>query len=131
MHRCGDASISVQLRESQSQQSSKAPTAVVFIFVMLIVNAARSALIDPLEALAKVDWLTLVIGIILGIPVAYGIGILTHMHAPKVVQFLENRKLLRRHKTRQRALAPFNRIKSFHDELSPNLGDERGQAAAA
>lgn len=71
---------------------------------------------EPLmEALRNVDWLTLVIGVFLGVPVAYVIGILAHMHTPKVVQFLENRKLVKRYKTRQQALVVFNRIKSFHE----------------
>jgi hypothetical protein len=70
---------------------------------------------ELMEALLRVDWLTLVMGVILGIPVAYVIGILAHMHTPKFVQFLENRKLLKKYKTRQQALVIFNRIKSFHD----------------
>jgi hypothetical protein len=37
------------------------------------------------------------------------------MHTPKLVSFLESRKLLKKHKTRQQALVVFNRIKSFHD----------------
>jgi hypothetical protein len=68
-----------------------------------------------MEALANVDWLTLVLGIILGIPVAYVIGVLAHMHTPKFVHYLESRKLLKTHKTRQQAIAVFNRVRSFHD----------------
>jgi len=68
-----------------------------------------------MEALSRVDWLTLILGIILGIPVAYVIGILAHMHAPRFVRYLESRKLLKTHKTRQQALLIYSRVKAFHD----------------
>jgi membrane protein DedA with SNARE-associated domain len=71
-----------------------------------------------LEALGHVDWLTLVIGIILGMPVAYIIGVLAHMHTPRVVQFLDRRKLLKTHKTRQQALKMFSRIEAFRNGTS-------------
>lgn len=68
-----------------------------------------------MEDLSHVDWPTLVLGILLGIPVAYVIGIVAHMHALRLGHFLDNRKLLRQHKTRQQALAVFNRIKAFRE----------------
>jgi hypothetical protein len=39
-----------------------------------------------MDALAQVDWLTLGLGIILGLPVAYGISIIANMHTPRFVQ---------------------------------------------
>ena len=60
-------------------------------------------------------WLGVVVTLLVGIPGAYFIAILANMHTPKLVSFLESRKLLKKHKTRQQALVVFNRIKSFHD----------------
>jgi hypothetical protein len=68
-----------------------------------------------MEDLPHVDWPTLVLGILLGIPVAYIIGIVAHMHAIRLGHFLENRKLLKKRKTRQQALVAFNRIKAFRE----------------
>jgi putative flippase GtrA len=60
-------------------------------------------------------WLGVVVTLVVGIPGAYIIAILANMHTPKLVNFLDSRKLLKKHKTRQQALVVFNRIKSFHD----------------
>src|ERR1700730_11649622 len=68
-----------------------------------------------MEDFPHVDWPTLVLGILLGIPVAYIIGIVAHMHAIRLGHFLENRKLLKKRKTRQQALVAFNRIKAFRE----------------
>jgi hypothetical protein len=68
-----------------------------------------------MDASSHVDWFTLVIGIILGIPVAYVISILANMHTPKFVQFLDRRKLLKTHKTKKQALQVFKRIKAFRE----------------
>jgi uncharacterized membrane protein YvlD (DUF360 family) len=51
----------------------------------------------------------------LGVPVAYLVGILAHMHAIRFGRFLDNRKLLKKAKTRQQALVVFNRIKAFKE----------------
>jgi hypothetical protein len=67
------------------------------------------------EELSHVDWLTLVLGIILGVPVAYVIGILAHMHTPKFVEFIDRRKLLKTHKTKKQALQVFKRIRAFRE----------------
>jgi len=68
-----------------------------------------------MQTLANVEWPTLVLGVLIGIPVTYIIAILAHMHAPKFVQYLEQRKLLKTHKTKQQALRLFNRIKAFRE----------------
>src|ERR1700730_9281718 len=58
-----------------------------------------------MEDLPHVDWATLLLGLLLGIPVAYVIGILTHMHGIRLERFFENRDLLKKRKTREQALA--------------------------
>ena len=60
-------------------------------------------------------WLGVIITVVVGLPGAYVIGILANMHTPRLVHFLESRKLLKTHKTRQQALRVFNRIKEFRD----------------
>jgi TRAP-type uncharacterized transport system fused permease subunit len=60
-------------------------------------------------------WLGVIITVVVGLPGAYVIGILANMHTPRLVHFLESRKLLKTHKTRQQALRIFNRIKAFRD----------------
>jgi hypothetical protein len=60
-------------------------------------------------------WLGVIITVVVGLPGAYVIGILANMHTPRPVHFLESRKLLKTHKTRQQALRIFNRIKAFRD----------------
>jgi hypothetical protein len=60
-------------------------------------------------------WWGVVITLIVGIPGAYIMSVLAHMHTPRFVQFLERRRLLKSHKTKKQALRVFNRIKSFHD----------------
>jgi hypothetical protein len=57
-----------------------------------------------MEALSQVDWLTLIVGVILGIPITYAISMLVIFHAPRLAHFLESRKLLKKHKTRKQAL---------------------------
>ena len=68
-----------------------------------------------MDDLSSVHWLELVIGMFLGIPVAYIVGILAHMHAIRFGHFLDNRKLLKKAKTKQQALFIFNRIKAFKE----------------
>jgi hypothetical protein len=60
-------------------------------------------------------WWGVIITLIVGIPVAYGIAILANIHTPRFVQFRDKRKLLRKHKTREQALRVFNRVKAFHE----------------
>jgi membrane protein DedA with SNARE-associated domain len=68
---------------------------------------------------SNVDWTTLILGAALGVlfgaPVAYLIGILSNMHAIRFMQFRDNRKLLKKAKTRQQALLIFQRIKAFRE----------------
>jgi membrane protein DedA with SNARE-associated domain len=68
-----------------------------------------------MEDLSNIHWLELVIGMLLGVPVAYLVGILAHMHAVRFGHFLDNRKLLKKAKTKQQALLVFNRIKAFKE----------------
>ena len=68
-----------------------------------------------MDDLSSIHWLELVIGMFLGIPVAYLVGILAHMHAIRFGRFLDNRKLLKKTKTKQQALLIFNRIKAFKE----------------
>jgi hypothetical protein len=60
-------------------------------------------------------WLGVIVTVVVGLPGAYVINILANMHTPRLVRFLESRKLLKKHKTRQQALRNFNRIKAFRD----------------
>jgi hypothetical protein len=60
-------------------------------------------------------WLGVIVTAVVGLPGAYVIAILANMHTPRLVQFLESRKLLKKHKTRQQALRIFKRIKGFRD----------------
>jgi hypothetical protein len=60
-------------------------------------------------------WLGVIVTVILGLPGAYVIAILANMHTPRLVQFLESRRLLKKHKTRKQALEMFNRVKAFRD----------------
>jgi hypothetical protein len=68
---------------------------------------------------ANIDWTTLilgaVLGVVLGLPAAYLIGILSNVHAIRFMQFRDNRKLLKKAKTRQQALLIFQRIKAFKE----------------
>ena len=68
---------------------------------------------------SNVDWTTLILGAALGVlfgaPVAYLIGILSNVHAIRFMQFRDNRKLLKKAKTKQQALLIFNRIKAFKE----------------
>jgi hypothetical protein len=64
---------------------------------------------------SNIDWTTLILGVVLGIPVAYLIGILSNVHAIRFMQFRDNRKLLKKAKTRQQALLIFQRIKAFKE----------------
>jgi hypothetical protein len=72
-----------------------------------------------MEAHSQIDWPTLLAGALLGVPitivVTYAISILAYFHAPRLQQFLHNRRLLKQTKTKTQALVEFNRIKSFRD----------------
>ncbi len=63
-------------------------------------------------------WLGVLITLIVGIPGAYAMALLANMHTPRLAQYLQSRKLLKTHKTKQQALRVFNRIKAFHDGTS-------------
>ncbi len=52
-----------------------------------------------------------VITLVLAIPLGVASNLLTH----RLVSFLEKRKLIKTHRTRQQVLQVYNRIKSFHD----------------
>jgi hypothetical protein len=71
-----------------------------------------------METLSHIDWPTLLIGMFLGIPITYGIGIVAILHAPRLAQFLDRRKLLKKTKTKKQALVVFSRVKSFHEGTS-------------
>jgi len=68
-----------------------------------------------METLPHIDWATLLVGMFLGIPITYVIGMLANIHAPRLVQFLDQRKLLKHAKTKKQALLVFNRIKAFRE----------------
>jgi fumarate reductase subunit D len=55
------------------------------------------------------------LGVIFGLPFAYGVAILANMHTPRLVHYLQSRKLLKTVKTREQAIEGFNRIKAFRD----------------
>lgn len=60
-------------------------------------------------------WWGVIITLIVGVPGAYGMALLANMHTPRLTQFLESRKLIKKHKTRQQALVVFHRIKDFRE----------------
>ena len=64
---------------------------------------------------SQIDWSTLLVGIILGIPISYGVSILATFHAHKLASFLDKRKLLKHIETKKQALLVFNRITAFHE----------------
>jgi hypothetical protein len=64
---------------------------------------------------SQIDWSTLLVGIILGIPITYGVSILATFHAHKLASFLDKRKLLKHIETKKQALLVFNRITAFHE----------------
>jgi len=68
-----------------------------------------------MEVFSHIDWLTLLVGMIIGIPITYFIGMLAILHAPRLVQFLDKRKLIKQTKTKKQALEVFNNIKSFRE----------------
>jgi hypothetical protein len=61
--------------------------------------------------MSHVEWPTLLITVIL----SYVIGIITPVHSLRLTHFLDNRKLLKKRKTRQQALVGFNRVKAFRE----------------
>jgi hypothetical protein len=65
--------------------------------------------------MSQESWISIVITLIVGIPIAYGLALLANLHTPRLVQFLDRRKLLKTHKTKKQALAVFNRIKAFRE----------------
>jgi hypothetical protein len=56
------------------------------------------------------DWIG-VISLALVIP----LGVMTNLLTPRVVAYLENRKLVNTHKTREQALAVFTRVRAFKE----------------
>jgi len=58
---------------------------------------------------------SIVITLIVGIPIAYALALLANLHTPRLIQFLDRRKLLKTYKTKKQALEVFNRIKAFRD----------------
>jgi hypothetical protein len=65
------------------------------------------------------DWVTVIVTVIvtliIGAPITYLLGIAASLHAPRLAQFLDRRKLLKETKTKKQALVEFNRIKAFYD----------------
>lgn len=68
---------------------------------------------------SNIEWTPILLGAGLGVlfsmPIAYLIGILSNVHAIRFMQFRDNRKLLKKAKTKQQALLIFNRIKAFKE----------------
>src|SRR4051794_8246125 len=60
-------------------------------------------------------WVGLILTVVIGLPGAYLMGVLGNLHTPRWSQYLQSRKLLKTHKTKQKALLVFNRIKDFHE----------------
>jgi hypothetical protein len=58
-------------------------------------------------------WFGVIITLIVGIPGGYLIGILANLHAPRLIEFLDRRKLFKTYKTKKQALRVFTRIKNF------------------
>jgi hypothetical protein len=56
------------------------------------------------------DWIG-IIGLVLAVP----LGVATNLLTPRVVSWLEKRKLIKTHKSRQQALRTYNLIRSFHE----------------
>jgi hypothetical protein len=72
-----------------------------------------------MEAHSQIDWstvwATIVLTLIISTPIAYVVGVLTIIHTPRLVQYLDKRNLLKRAKTKKQALGVFNLVKSFRD----------------
>src|ERR1700730_4199049 len=60
-------------------------------------------------------WIGLVLTLVIGLPGAYIMGVLGNLHTPRWSRYLQSRKLLKTHKSKQKALLVFNRIKDFHE----------------
>ncbi|HZL29499.1 MAG TPA: hypothetical protein VFC54_00350 [Pseudolabrys sp.] len=65
--------------------------------------------------MSEESWLVIIVTLVASVPVTYVIAILATMHAPRLVHFLESRKLLKKEKTRKQALDFFFRVKAFRD----------------
>jgi len=68
-----------------------------------------------MRAMSEESWLVIIVTLVASVPVTYVIAILATMHAPRLVHFLESRKLLKKEKTRKQALDFFFRVKAFRD----------------
>jgi hypothetical protein len=73
-------------------------------------TASRCASADGVQKM-DIDWVGVVIGLVLAIPLSIAANLLT----PRWISFLEKRKLIKRHKTRQQALQIYNRIRAFKE----------------
>jgi preprotein translocase subunit SecY len=62
-----------------------------------------------------VDWLTLLFGVVLGIPVTFIIHILANLFHPRLVAFLDSRRIAKIRRSKTQALSAYTRIKAFHD----------------
>jgi hypothetical protein len=58
-------------------------------------------------------WAGVIVTLIVGLPGGFVVGILVYLRAPRVAQYLESRKLLKKRQTRQQALVVFNRLKAL------------------
>jgi len=63
----------------------------------------------------NVDWLTLLFGVVLGIPVTFIITILANLFYPRLVAFLDSRRIAKIRRSKTQALRAYARIKAFRD----------------
>jgi sensor histidine kinase YesM len=55
------------------------------------------------------------LGLLLAVPLGIASGIASNLLTPRLLSYLENRKLRKTNKTRQQALQGYNRIKAFRE----------------
>lgn len=68
-----------------------------------------------METLKNVDWITLLLGIALGIPVALVINVVTNLFNPRLVAFLDSRRVANIRRSKDEALRVYARVKAFHE----------------
>jgi hypothetical protein len=69
----------------------------------------------------QLDW-----GFWLGISalvLAIPLGVITNLLTPRVMTFLERRKLIKTHKTRRQALESYDRMRAFHEGRKDKYGN--------
>ena len=64
---------------------------------------------------ANVDWLTLFLGIVLGIPVALVINAVSNLFQPRLNAFIDSRRVAKIRRSREQALRTYARIRAFHE----------------